>query len=177
MSSRSPARKRALPSSSSSKSASKAKLARADGSPGTLGALFRKTKAEQSKLAMPDFEAASSGAPDATDDEDPERVLSAATATADDAAADDAAADDTAEAASADATPPLLLPFTAAEEKELTTFDLASKFGPCVGLTRIARWQRAHRFGLDPPQRIMELLEGRDDDVPSNSSLFTKLLP
>jgi len=32
-------------------------------------------------------------------------------------------------------------------------------YGPCIGITRIERWERAHKFGLNPPMDIKDLLE------------------
>lgn len=43
----------------------------------------------------------------------------------------------------------------------LREFDLDSRFGPCMGLTRIERWERAEKLGLDPPPRVKALLESR----------------
>lgn len=37
-------------------------------------------------------------------------------------------------------------------------FDLCSKYGPVSGLTRMERWERAVKFGLNPPKRIHDLL-------------------
>jgi len=45
-----------------------------------------------------------------------------------------------------------------ATERVLRQFDLEPKFGPCTGMTRLERWQRADRFGLNPPDHIKELL-------------------
>eukprot|EP00205_Picochlorum_sp_RCC944_P003406 CAMPEP_0182616636 /NCGR_PEP_ID=MMETSP1330-20130603/39046_1 /TAXON_ID=464278 /ORGANISM="Picochlorum sp., Strain RCC944" /LENGTH=111 /DNA_ID=CAMNT_0024836693 /DNA_START=73 /DNA_END=405 /DNA_ORIENTATION=- len=44
------------------------------------------------------------------------------------------------------------------EEKVLRQFDLNSKYGPCTGMTRIERWDRAQELGLNPPQEILTLL-------------------
>ncbi|XP_027338264.1 DNA polymerase delta subunit 4-like [Abrus precatorius] len=45
------------------------------------------------------------------------------------------------------------------EEKILREFDMNVAYGPCIGLTRLERWERAHKFGLNPPQHIKILLE------------------
>lgn len=42
---------------------------------------------------------------------------------------------------------------------KLKTFDLTLRFGPCVGLSRMTRWNRAKELGLDPPQEIKMLIE------------------
>mmetsp|Transcript_37598 Transcript_37598/g.83723 ORF Transcript_37598/g.83723 Transcript_37598/m.83723 type:complete len:120 (-) Transcript_37598:806-1165(-) len=44
------------------------------------------------------------------------------------------------------------------EERTLRAFDLTSKYGPCTGLTRLERWQRAAKFGLEPPQEVYDIL-------------------
>ncbi|CAG8723881.1 24354_t:CDS:2, partial [Racocetra persica] len=43
-------------------------------------------------------------------------------------------------------------------EKALQAFDLNYKYGPCVGLKRLDRWERARKFGLNPPTEVKELL-------------------
>lgn len=52
---------------------------------------------------------------------------------------------------------------TSEEDKKkldkLKAFDLTLKFGPCVGLSRMIRWNRANELGLDPPQEIKLLIE------------------
>lgn len=40
----------------------------------------------------------------------------------------------------------------------LRVFDLSYEYGPCVGFTRMQRWQRAHDKGLDPPDIVSTLL-------------------
>ena len=42
--------------------------------------------------------------------------------------------------------------------KVLRRFDLASKYGPCVGITRMERWIRARDLGLDPPASVCDIL-------------------
>eukprot|EP00850_Spirogloea_muscicola_P009715 SM000055S18249 [mRNA] locus=s55:360047:364810:+ [translate_table: standard] len=41
----------------------------------------------------------------------------------------------------------------------LRQFDLDGKYGPCLGVTRVQRWQRASKLGLDPPAHVRHLLE------------------
>jgi hypothetical protein len=36
----------------------------------------------------------------------------------------------------------------------LRTFDLSCEYGPCVGVSRLERWERAQDMGLDPPQEV-----------------------
>ncbi|XP_053548338.1 DNA polymerase delta subunit 4 isoform X2 [Bombina bombina] len=40
----------------------------------------------------------------------------------------------------------------------LIQFDLDWHFGPCTGITRLERWQRAQSLGLSPPQIVSDLL-------------------
>uniref|UniRef100_A0A3Q2PHU6 DNA polymerase delta 4, accessory subunit n=2 Tax=Fundulus heteroclitus TaxID=8078 RepID=A0A3Q2PHU6_FUNHE len=48
---------------------------------------------------------------------------------------------------------------TAEEEmRKLKQFDLDWRFGPCTGISRLQRWERAKSHGLDPPEEIRELL-------------------
>ena len=46
------------------------------------------------------------------------------------------------------------------EERLLRSFDLNSKFGPCMGLSRMERWERARDLGLDPPEQVRQTLLG-----------------
>src|SRR6201989_301955 len=43
----------------------------------------------------------------------------------------------------------------------LRSFDLNYDFGPCVGIPRMDRWDRAHRRGLNPPEIVSSLLVPR----------------
>ncbi|KAL2941393.1 DNA polymerase delta subunit 4 [Bienertia sinuspersici] len=36
-------------------------------------------------------------------------------------------------------------------------------YGPCIGLTRLDRWNRANKLGLNPPKEVEALL--RSDKV------------
>jgi len=70
-------------------------------------------------------------------------------------------------------------PASLADEEEaeiLRAFDHAEKFGPCVGITRLVRWLRAERHGLDPPARVKEILESIDDDDPAHESIFSRVV-
>ncbi|EDR14510.1 uncharacterized protein LACBIDRAFT_305169 [Laccaria bicolor S238N-H82] len=40
----------------------------------------------------------------------------------------------------------------------LRVFDLSDQYGPCVGVTRIERWERASMLGLNPPQEVYDIL-------------------
>ncbi|KAK1834569.1 DNA polymerase delta subunit 4 [Podospora conica] len=43
-------------------------------------------------------------------------------------------------------------------EKVLRYFDVSSQYGPCIGITRLKRWQRAERLGLCPPIEVLAVL-------------------
>ena len=43
-------------------------------------------------------------------------------------------------------------------ETVLRQFDMNMAYGPCLGMTRLARWERAQRLGLNPPEEIETLL-------------------
>ncbi|XP_061198586.1 DNA polymerase delta subunit 4-like, partial [Neopsephotus bourkii] len=46
----------------------------------------------------------------------------------------------------------------------LRSFDLAWEYGPCTGITRLQRWERAQELGLSPPDTVRDaLLEHQDD--------------
>lgn len=46
-----------------------------------------------------------------------------------------------------------------ANEKLLREFDLNMAYGPCIGISRIDRWNRAKAFGLNPPEEAENLLK------------------
>ena len=48
---------------------------------------------------------------------------------------------------------------------ELKTFDLTMKYGPCIGLTRLERFDRAEAHGLSPPKKVLEIIHRRGDDA------------
>mmetsp|Transcript_11561 Transcript_11561/g.35170 ORF Transcript_11561/g.35170 Transcript_11561/m.35170 type:complete len:127 (-) Transcript_11561:131-511(-) len=45
-----------------------------------------------------------------------------------------------------------------AEENLLRSFDLNSRYGPCTGVSRLERWERAQGLGLNPPNEVRDLL-------------------
>ncbi|XP_036373287.1 DNA polymerase delta subunit 4 [Megalops cyprinoides] len=47
---------------------------------------------------------------------------------------------------------------------ELRQFDLDWRYGPCTGISRLQRWDRAALHGLNPPQVVRELLLKTGDD-------------
>lgn len=44
-------------------------------------------------------------------------------------------------------------------EDVLRQFDMNMAYGPCIGMSRLARWERANRLGLNPPKEIEVLLK------------------
>ncbi|GMK54597.1 hypothetical protein CspeluHIS016_0111830 [Cutaneotrichosporon spelunceum] len=57
----------------------------------------------------------------------------------------------------------------------LRVFDMTSKYGPYVGITRLERWERAKKWGLQPPEGIKQILlteQGEDDAVYRESVLY-----
>ncbi|KAK9949814.1 hypothetical protein M0R45_005344 [Rubus argutus] len=46
------------------------------------------------------------------------------------------------------------------QEELLRQFDLNMAYGPCLGITRLARWERACRLGMNPPKEVESLLKG-----------------
>ncbi|KAK2746973.1 hypothetical protein FQN57_002545 [Myotisia sp. PD_48] len=47
-------------------------------------------------------------------------------------------------------------------EKILRHFDLSNEYGPCIGISRIKRWRRAHILGLNPPPEVLSVLLKED---------------
>ena len=43
-------------------------------------------------------------------------------------------------------------------ECKLRLWDMDMRFGPCIGLPRMRRWERAEKLGLNPPTEIRNLL-------------------
>jgi len=43
-------------------------------------------------------------------------------------------------------------------EKVLRYFDVSSQYGPCIGMSRLKRWQRAEKLGLKPPIEVLAVL-------------------
>ena len=44
-------------------------------------------------------------------------------------------------------------------EKLLRGFDLDPTYGPCVGITRLERWERALVLEMEPPPLVKEVVE------------------
>ncbi|XP_010941060.1 uncharacterized protein [Elaeis guineensis] len=43
-------------------------------------------------------------------------------------------------------------------EERLRQFDMDMRYGPCLGLTRMERWDRAAAMGLNPPPEVEAIL-------------------
>ncbi|KAG2443116.1 hypothetical protein HYH02_009529 [Chlamydomonas schloesseri] len=44
------------------------------------------------------------------------------------------------------------------DEQKLRKFDLTTKFGPAAGISRLERWERASKFGLEPPEEVRTII-------------------
>ncbi|XP_028315788.1 DNA polymerase delta subunit 4 [Gouania willdenowi] len=60
------------------------------------------------------------------------------------------------------------------ELNKLTQFDLDWRFGPCTGISRLQRWERAKLHGLNPPEDIKELLLQTHTDPEYTQSLWSE---
>ncbi|KAE9576592.1 DNA polymerase delta subunit 4 [Colletotrichum fructicola] len=56
-------------------------------------------------------------------------------------------------------------------EKVLRYFDVSSQYGPCIGLQRMKRWERADRLGLNPPIEVLAVLLKEEKKGTSNIEL------
>jgi len=76
------------------------------------------------------------------------------------------------------------------EEETLKEFDLDTRFGACIGISRLARyvksclyfffirlyfirWKRAKKFGLKPPNKVKLILTKYLENDPKNKCLWT----
>jgi len=46
----------------------------------------------------------------------------------------------------------------------LRGFDMNTAYGPCLGMTRLERYERAQKWGLKPPPKIGKFLKALDVD-------------
>ncbi|PWA38151.1 polymerase delta 4 [Artemisia annua] len=56
-----------------------------------------------------------------------------------------------------------------ANEEVLRQFDMNMVYGPCVGMKRMDRWNRASSLGLNPPENIHHLLTSAANEVSADS--------
>ncbi|KAK3490217.1 DNA polymerase delta, subunit 4-domain-containing protein [Neurospora hispaniola] len=63
-------------------------------------------------------------------------------------------------------------------EKVLRYFDVSSHYGPCIGITRLKRWQRAEKLGLNPPLEVLAILlkEGEGENKASERAHMDELM-
>ncbi|XP_071617798.1 DNA polymerase delta subunit 4 [Heliangelus exortis] len=54
----------------------------------------------------------------------------------------------------------------------LRRFDLTWEYGPCTGITRLQRWERAQALGLSPPSPVREALLKHQDNPEVTYSLW-----
>uniref|UniRef100_A0AAX7VAE9 Uncharacterized protein n=1 Tax=Astatotilapia calliptera TaxID=8154 RepID=A0AAX7VAE9_ASTCA len=59
------------------------------------------------------------------------------------------------------------------ELEKLRQFDLDWSFGPCTGISRLQRWERAKLHGLNPPEEIRDLLLQTHADPEYNLGLWS----
>ncbi len=59
------------------------------------------------------------------------------------------------------------------EQRLRSEFDLETKFGPVVGLSRLERWERAVRLGLEPPQWVRDTIVQHGTGHDLNAHVFT----
>ncbi|KAF8909538.1 DNA polymerase delta, subunit 4-domain-containing protein [Mucidula mucida] len=50
------------------------------------------------------------------------------------------------------------------EHQILREFDLTYDYGPCIGMSRMERWERADKMGLNPPQKVFGILLQHDTE-------------
>ncbi|XP_034400272.1 DNA polymerase delta subunit 4 isoform X2 [Cyclopterus lumpus] len=60
------------------------------------------------------------------------------------------------------------------ELQRLRQFDLDWRFGPCTGISRQQRWERAKRHGLSPPEEVRDLLLQTHTGPDYNLSLWSE---
>ncbi|KAM6115414.1 DNA polymerase delta subunit 4 [Pterocles gutturalis] len=68
--------------------------------------------------------------------------------------------------------PPPVPPPDPAVLEMLRRFDLAWEYGPCTGITRLQRWERAQALGLSPPSSIRDALLEHQDNPEVTYSLW-----
>ncbi|XP_065889814.1 DNA polymerase delta subunit 4-like [Dysidea avara] len=56
----------------------------------------------------------------------------------------------------------------------LKSFDHNPDFGPCIGITRLQRWNRAKDMQLDPPQEVLNILTKHPENYEVQECLWSK---
>ncbi|PKU78706.1 hypothetical protein MA16_Dca000049 [Dendrobium catenatum] len=57
-------------------------------------------------------------------------------------------------------------------DEKLRQFDMEMRYGPCVGLSRLERWERACSMGLNSPPEIGNLLRSLSGSNPKLECLW-----
>lgn len=65
-------------------------------------------------------------------------------------------------------------PDVARDERTLREFDLTGKFGPFSGVTRLQRWERAAKLGLNPPEEVRQLILKHGENTEMNKHVFSE---
>lgn len=68
--------------------------------------------------------------------------------------------------------PQQLLAAAATSPRFLAHPCLPRSFGPCTGITRLQRWERAQKLGLDPPAEVPAIVRRHGEDTSFNKDLF-----
>ncbi|XXG97350.1 hypothetical protein Hte_003647 [Hypoxylon texense] len=56
-------------------------------------------------------------------------------------------------------------------EKVLRYWDVSSQYGPCVGISRMKRWKRAEKLGLNPPLEVLAVLLKEESEGTENAHM------
>ena len=59
-------------------------------------------------------------------------------------------------------------------EKILRHFDLSSQYGPCIGISRLSRFRRAHAMDLEPPIEVLAVLLREEEKDAKSTGLKGK---
>ncbi|KAF8806895.1 hypothetical protein BYT27DRAFT_7190586 [Phlegmacium glaucopus] len=54
----------------------------------------------------------------------------------------------------------------------LRVFDLSYEYGPCVGIPRLERWERAQALGLNPPKEVYDILNTKQGSTLYSQSVL-----
>ncbi|EPQ26245.1 uncharacterized protein PFL1_06180 [Pseudozyma flocculosa PF-1] len=54
----------------------------------------------------------------------------------------------------------------------LRLFDLDPTYGPCIGLTRLERWERAEELGEHPPREVYDILTTKQGTLDYRDCVF-----
>lgn len=74
-------------------------------------------------------------------------------------------------------TKPVLATVECTEANDLTRFDFNVRFGPYLGISRLERWERGQRLGLEPPSEVRDILLATEIDVLTRFDLDVRFGP